>query len=62
MRLYNLEEVLFDDRQFFPANLEPRNDFGMPIVPDDSPVLLSVEQMGMVPASAMLRLMELEAF
>lgn len=39
MYFYNLEEVLYDDRAFLPAELEPRDVYGMPIVPDHSPVL-----------------------
>ena len=39
MRLYNFDTVLFDDRDFFPAELEPRNGYGIPIVTENRRVL-----------------------
>jgi hypothetical protein len=39
MRLYNFETVLFDDRDFRPAELEPRNAYGIPIVTENTRVL-----------------------
>jgi hypothetical protein len=38
MRFYNFETVLLDDREFRPADLEPRNIFGMPIVTENTRV------------------------
>ena len=39
MRFYNFETVLLDDREFHPAELEPRNAYGIPIVTENTRVL-----------------------
>lgn len=44
MRFYNFERTLLDDREFLPADLEPRNSFGIPIVTEGPRVLSTRRQ------------------